>query len=246
MVSGVAVKQMSPVIDTSAITKQMDSASRRRFSFFKRSGSNASTASTTSSKSSKPTVSYYSAPNRSVRFARKQDIHLLPSMSPQDKTNMHYSKPELQAITAEMIQTIIMSQQGVQVHKENRCIRGLESTQSQLTDKAITIARAKYLKSVVTEYRILKRSSRKVTKDEMAEKLRSFSLEQTAKDREESVRLGKVDASAAGVTVYTPSVQSTKYAVSPRPTSYTPKNSRESVLEIEAVLSDDDDDAVEC
>jgi len=235
MVSRVAVKTMSPVVDTSAISK-MDSGAKRRLSFFKRNSSNVSTSSTVSSGVS----AYASSYKRSVRFARKQDIKVLPSMSDQDRANMHYSKPELQAIAAEMIKTVIMCQQGISINGEQGCIRGLESTQSQLGDKALTISRTKYIRSVVDEYRSMKRSRK--SKDIIGERLYTMSCKQTAKNRQEGVRLGKADAAAVGSTVYTPSVKSTKYAVSPRPTpaSY----SRKETVAIEAVLSQDD--GLEC
>jgi len=236
MVSGFAVRTMTPVIDTRSISKIKESGKSRRISFFRRSTSNASTASTASSRSGNK-ATYYTPSGRTVRFARKQDIKHLPSMSAEDKSNMHYSKPELQAIAGEMIKTCIMCSQGVNLAQQNRCVRGLESTQSQLGDRKLTESRAKYIKSVVAEYRFLKRS--RMSKNDLHEKLRDFSCEQTDANRQEGVQLGKVDASAAGVTVYSPSVKSTKFAVSPRPSqSYHQKS--KPALEIEAVLSDDE------
>jgi len=234
MVSGVAVKTMSPVVDTSAISK-IQSGSRRRLSFFKRSSSNETSSTVSSGRSAYP-----SSYKRSVRFARKQDIKVLPPKNAEDSANMHYSKPELQAIAAEMIKTVIMCQQGISINGEQGCMRGLESTQSQLGDKALTIARTKYIRSVVDEYRSMKRSRK--SKDIIRDRLCTVSCEQTAENRREGVRLGKADAAAVGSTVYTPSVKSTRYAVSPRPTpvSYSPKET----VGIEAVLSQDD--GLEC
>lgn len=231
MVSRVVVKNMSPVVDTSAISK-MESGSKRRLSFFKRTSSSVSTESTVSSGRS----AYASSYKRSVRFARKQDIKVLPSKNDEDRSNMHYSKPELQAIAAEMIKTVIMCQQGISIKREQGCMRGLESTQSQLGDKALTIARTKYIRSVVDEYRSMKRSRK--SKDMIRERLYTISCEQTAENRREGVRLGKADAAAVGSTIYTPSVKSTRYAVSPRPTPAT--YSRKETVGIEAVLSQDD------
>merc|ERR1712150_38810 len=138
------------------------------------------------------------------------------------------------------VKTVIMCHQGININREQGCMRGLESTQSQLGDKALTIARTKYIRSVVDEYRSMRRSRK--SKDVICERLHSMSCEQTAENRREGVKLGKADAAAVGSTIYTPSVKSTRYAVSPRPTPAS--HSRNETAAIEAVLSQDD--GLEC
>mmetsp|Transcript_31623 Transcript_31623/g.35963 ORF Transcript_31623/g.35963 Transcript_31623/m.35963 type:complete len:259 (-) Transcript_31623:385-1161(-) len=183
MVRGSRVNNRTNVIDT----RSMPKSRRKRFGrcfFFGWKSSEKSTASTLSDRAT-----------QKVRFVTEPTIQSLERKSAKERADMFYTRPELQQISIEIIEMIIMDQQGMKVRGS---FRGLENMKKVgITDNPITESRKKYVRKIVAEHRALRRNQK--SEEFIRDRIYEISCKETCPDRNDGVKLGKLDAKAAGI-----------------------------------------------